>query len=98
MTELQRTERTANHRIYITGFPWLYASILQYASELYYVFGFPILSCRSCCTPTSAPGRASGSGLLRDPVERLGLAFAALLGFNLDPLVLVIPSSSRLVR
>jgi len=72
MTELQRTEEDANHRIYITGFPWLYASYCSMRVSCITSSVSPSCRCRSCCTPTSAPGRASGFRSSPDPVERLG--------------------------
>src|SRR5262245_20520889 len=44
MTELQKAESDANHTIYVTGFPWLYTSVLQYASQLFYIFGLTTLT------------------------------------------------------
>src|SRR5262245_9541926 len=38
INEMVEKETDANHIIYVTGFPWLYTSVLQYASDLYYVF------------------------------------------------------------
>src|SRR5262245_269324 len=36
---LKAQEDDANHTLYITGFPWLYTSVLQYSNQLLYVFG-----------------------------------------------------------
>ncbi len=92
MMELKQTEEDANHRIYITGFPWLYASVLRYAGELNYVFAYTVLALSFLLYAYFRTWTGIWvpifSGLLSSV---WGLAFAAMLGFNLDPLVLVIP-------
>lgn len=92
MTELQRTEEDVNHRIYITGFPWLYTSLLRYVPQFYGIFActigalaFLLFAYFRTWTGIWVP---LFSGLLSGV---WGLAIATLLGFNLDPLVLVIP-------
>src|SRR6202158_3412083 len=92
MMELKRTEEDANHRIYITGFPWLYTSLLRYGGELKYIFACTILSLSlllyAYFRTSTGIWVAVFSGILSSV---WGLGIAALLGFNLDPLVLVIP-------
>ena len=92
MHELQRTEEDANHRIYITGFPWLYTSVLQYTNQLVYVFGLTLLALSfllySYFHTWTGIWVPVFSGILSCV---WGLGMAALLGFSLDPLVLVIP-------
>ena len=92
MMELKRTEEDANHTIYITGFPWLYTSVLQYANQIFFVFGLTILTLSlllySYFHTWTGIWVPIFSGLLSSV---WGLSIAALLGFNLDPLVLVIP-------
>ena len=44
MMDLKRTEEDANHTIYVTGFPWLYTSVLQYTNQLVYVFALTVLT------------------------------------------------------
>jgi len=92
MMELKRAEEDSNHSIYITGFPWLYTSVLQYTTQLFMIFGlvtvalsFLLYSYFRTWTGIWVP---IFSGVLSSV---WGLAIAALLGFNLDPLVLVIP-------
>ena len=92
MMELKKAEEDANHTVYITGFPWLYTSVLQYANQLFYIFGlttvtlaFLLYGYFRTSTGIWVP---IGSGVLS---SIWGLGIAALLGFNLDPLVLVIP-------
>ncbi|HYD48844.1 MAG TPA: MMPL family transporter [Terriglobales bacterium] len=92
MNELVKAETDANHSIHITGFPWLYTSVLEYADELYWVFGLTVVSLSFLLytyfrtwTGVWVP---ISSGILS---SIWGIGIAAFLGFNLDPLVLVIP-------
>ena len=92
MRELQRAEEDENHRVYITGLPWLYASVLEYVTELYVIFAVTILS---LAFMLYAYFRTL-SGIWVPIVSALlssiwGLGMAAWFGFNFDPLVLVIP-------
>src|SRR5262249_59608587 len=92
MMDLKRTEEDANHTIYITGFPWLYTSVLQYTNQLIYVFALTVLALSfllySYFHTWTGIWVPIFSGILSCV---WGLGIAALLGFNLDPLVLVIP-------
>jgi hypothetical protein len=92
MTKLQADEADENHNIYITGFPWLYTSVLQYTPQVLVVFvcttislAFLLFVYFRTWTGVWVP---IFSGLLS---SIWGLGIAVLLGFNLDPLVLVIP-------
>src|SRR6185295_18975918 len=92
MTDLQKSEEDANHRIYITGFPWLYTCVLQYAEQLKIVFA---LTTASLAFLLYAYFR-TWTGILVPLFSALlssvwGLGLASLMGFTLDPLVLVIP-------
>jgi predicted RND superfamily exporter protein len=92
MTELKRTEDDANHTIYITGFPWLYTSVLQYSKQVAYIFGLTALTLAfllySYFRTWTGIWVPIFSGILSSV---WGLGMASWLGFNLDPLVLVIP-------
>lgn len=92
MDALVAQERDDRHEIYITGFPWLYTSVLQYANDLYYVFGATVIALSfllySYFRTWTGIWVPIFSGILS---SIWGLGIAALLGFNLDPLVLVIP-------
>lgn len=92
MTTLVAEEQDENHTIYITGFPWLYTSVLEYAQELWYVFGLTVISLSfllySYFRTWTGIWVPIFSGLLS---SIWGIGIAAWLGFNLDPLVLVIP-------
>lgn len=92
MMQLVKEVEDANHRVHITGFPWLYTSVLQYSGQLALVFvlttialSFLLYSYFRTWTGIWVP---IFSGILSSV---WGLGIAAWLGFNLDPLVLVIP-------
>jgi uncharacterized protein len=92
MTKLKKDEEDANHNIYITGFPWLYTSVLQYTNQVLVVFvcttialSFLLWVYFRTWTGIWVP---IFSGILSSV---WGLGMAVMLGFNLDPLVLVIP-------
>jgi uncharacterized protein len=92
MMELKRTEEDANHTIYITGFPWLYTSVLQYTTQLVYVFGLTVLTLAFLLYSYFRTWTGIWVPIFSGVLSTIwGLAFATLLGFNLDPLVLVIP-------
>src|SRR5256886_8885823 len=42
MTELKRDVEDENHTVYITGFPWLYTSVLRYVPEVSEVFALTV--------------------------------------------------------
>jgi predicted RND superfamily exporter protein len=92
MTALKAAEEDENHRIYVTGFPWLYTSVLQYTNQVLLVFAGTTIALAYLLwvyfrtwTGIWVP---IFSGLLSSV---WGLGIAVILGFNLDPLVLVIP-------
>jgi predicted RND superfamily exporter protein len=92
MMDLKQQETDDNHTIHITGFPWLYTSVLQYTNQLILVFiattialSFLLYAYFRTWTGIWVP---IFSGLLSSV---WGLGLASFLGFNLDPLVLVVP-------
>jgi len=92
MMELKRAEEDGNHRIYITGFPWLYTSVLRYTSELKSIFACTLLSLSFLLYAYFRTWTGIWVPIFSGVVSSVwGLGIAALLGFNLDPLVLVIP-------
>jgi len=92
MMELKRTEEDANHTIYITGFPWLYTSVLQYTNQLFYIFGLTTLTLSFLLYGYFRTWTGIWVPIFSGILSSVwGLGIAALLGFNLDPLVLVIP-------
>jgi predicted RND superfamily exporter protein len=92
MTALKAQEDDANHTIYLTGFPWLYTSVLEYADELYFVFGATIVSLSFLLYAYFRTWTGIWVPIFSGILSSVwGLGIAAMLGFNLDPLVLVIP-------
>lgn len=92
LADIKAKEEDANHEILITGFPYLFSSIMSYAPQVAYVFLLTFLSLSVLLwfyfrtwTGVWVP---IFSGILS---TIWGLAFGTLLGFNLDPLVLVVP-------
>lgn len=92
MMALKEKEEDDNHRIYFTGFPWLYTSVLRYWVQVVVVFActavalsFLLFVYFRTWTGIWVP---VFSGLLSGI---WGLGIAVSWGFNLDPLVLVIP-------
>jgi predicted RND superfamily exporter protein len=92
MMALKHAQDDDNHTLLITGFPWLYTSVLQYSNQLFFVFGLTILSLSFLLYAYFRTWTGIWvpifSGLLSGV---WGIGIAAWLGFNLDPLVLVIP-------
>jgi predicted RND superfamily exporter protein len=89
---LKAQEEDENHHIYITGFPWLFTSIMRYVPDIGRVFvltglalSFLLWNYFRTWTGVWVP---IFSGFLSSV---WGLGLASVLGFNLDPLVLVIP-------
>ncbi len=92
MMALKAQEDDANHTIYITGFPWLYTSVLQYANQLLYVFGLTVLTLSFLLYTYFRTWTGIWVPIFSGVLSSVwGLGIAAVLGFNLDPLVLVIP-------
>jgi uncharacterized protein len=92
MMELKAQEDDANHTIYITGFPWLYTSVLQYSTQLIYVFGLTVMTLGFLLYTYFRTWTGIWVPIFSGVLSSVwGLGIAAVLGFNLDPLVLVIP-------
>lgn len=92
MSKLQAEETDDNHSIYLTGFPWLYTSVLQYTDELYYVFSATLISLSFLLYAYFRTWTGIWVPIFSGLLSSIwGLGIAAMLGFNLDPLVLVIP-------
>ena len=92
LTELKAQEDDANHTVYITGFPWLYTSVLQYSTQLVYVFGLTLLTLSFLLYTYFRTWTGIWVPIFSGVLSSVwGLGIAAVLGFNLDPLVLVIP-------
>ena len=92
LTELKAKEDDANHTIYITGLPWLYTSVLQYTQQLLYIFVLTFLTLAFLLYTYFRTWTGIWVPVLSGVLSSVwGLGFAAVLGFNFDPLVLVIP-------
>jgi predicted RND superfamily exporter protein len=92
MMQLKLEVEDEQHHMHITGFPWLYTSVLQYTGQLVMIFvlttvalSFLLYSYFRTWTGIWVP---IFSGILS---SIWGLGIASWLGFNIDPLVLVIP-------
>jgi predicted RND superfamily exporter protein len=92
LMDLKAQEDDANHTVYITGFPWLYTSVLQYSTQLVYIFGLTILTLSFLLYTYFRTWTGIWVPIFSGVLSSIwGLGIAAVLGFNLDPLVLVIP-------
>ena len=92
MMAIKEQDEDANHRIYFTGYPALYAYIYHLAPQIHYilVLTFMVITAllfyyfrtwQGVVLPLSS---ALVSGIW-------GLGFASMLGYTLDPLILVVP-------
>jgi predicted RND superfamily exporter protein len=90
--KIQEQEEDENHSIYVTGYPVLYAWIAHYGFQLSMVFlatGLVMLALLILYFRTFLGAAVPMiSGLLS---AVWGLGFAAALGNNIDPLILVVP-------
>ena len=92
LEELRRLEEDDHHRIHITGFPWLYTSVLQYADQLYLIFGASLTTLGLLLFAYFRTWTGVAVPLFSALLSAVwGLGLASILGFTLDPLVLVIP-------
>jgi len=92
MTEMIKQETDENHNIYITGFPWLYTCVLEYAGDLKYVFALTVISLSFLLYSYFRTWTGIWVPIFSGVLSSIwGIGIAAWLGFNLDPLVLVIP-------
>jgi len=92
LMKLKQMEEDDNHTIYITGFPFLFTSVLRYAPQVLYVFMATIFTLGVLLWFYFRTWTGIWVPLFSGTLSAIwGLAFGALLGFNVDPLVLVIP-------
>jgi predicted RND superfamily exporter protein len=92
MMKLKETEEDANHRIYITGFPWLYTCVLQYTDQVIWVFAGTTVALAFLLWVYFQTWTGIWVPIFSGVLSSVwGLGIAVVLGFNLDPLVLVIP-------
>ena len=89
---LKELEVDDDHEILITGFPYLFTSIMRYAYQVGVVFGLTFLTLGVLLYLYFRTWTGVWVPLFSGILSSIwGLAFGALMGFNLDPLVLVIP-------
>lgn len=92
MLDLKRMEDDENHTVYITGFPWLYTTVLQYADQLVQIFGLTVITLAFLLYTYFRTFTGIWVPIFSGVLSSIwGLGMASFLGFNLDPLVLVIP-------
>ncbi len=92
MTDMKNAEQDAKHNIYITGFPWLYTSVLRYTGQVLLVFLATTVSLAFLLYVYFRTWTGVWVPVFSGVLSTIwGLGIAVLLGFNLDPLVLVIP-------
>ncbi|MBW2367736.1 MAG: MMPL family transporter [Deltaproteobacteria bacterium] len=92
LQEIKKRESDNNTTIHFTGYPTLYAHIYHLAPQVYIVLGVTVLvmvglllfyfrTWQGVVLPTFSAGLSA----------LMGLGFASMLGYNLDPLILVVP-------
>jgi hypothetical protein len=92
MMDLKAQQEDENHRVYVTGFPWLYTSVLQYSNQVLVVFACTIVALSFLLYVYFRTWTGIWVPIFSGILSSVwGLGIAVLLGFNLDPLVLVIP-------
>ena len=89
---IQKRETDANHRIYFTGYPALYSNIYHLAPQVYFILAITALMLALLLYYFFR----TWQGVVFPCVSALmsavwGLGFASLLGYTLDPLILVVP-------
>lgn len=89
---LKLAEDDANHEIMFTGFPYLFTSVMRYAPQVLMVFVATFISLGILLWVYFRTWTGIWVPLFSGLLSSIwGLAFGTLLGFNLDPLVLVVP-------
>ena len=92
LEQLKQQENDADHEIMITGFPYLFTSVMRYAPQVLLVFVLTFISLGVLLYIYFRTWTGIWVPLFSGILSSIwGLAFGTLLGFNLDPLVLVVP-------
>jgi predicted RND superfamily exporter protein len=92
LEQLKAQENDADHEILITGFPYLFTSVMRYAPQVLLVFLLTFISLGVLLWVYFRTWTGIWVPLFSGILSSIwGLAFGTLLGFNLDPLVLVVP-------
>jgi hypothetical protein len=92
MMKIQADETDENTNIYFTGYPALYAYIYHLAPQVYRVLAATLLLMVALLLLYFRTWQGVLLPVLSATLSAIwGLGFAGLLGFSLDPLVLVVP-------
>jgi hypothetical protein len=92
MMKIQSEETDENTNIYFTGYPALYAYIYHLAPQVYQVLAATLLLMVALLLFYFRTWQGVLLPVLSATLSAIwGLGFAGLLGFSLDPLVLVVP-------
>jgi predicted RND superfamily exporter protein len=90
--EIVRREKDDNTEIYVTGFPILYAYVLELLPQLKWVLGASIATMIAILWLEFRSWQGVWIPILSGALSAVwGLGFAGLCGLTLDPLVLVVP-------
>jgi len=90
--EIQAREEDANHTIYFTGYPGLYAYIYHLAPQVYFVLAATVVLMIGLLFFYFRTWQGVFVPVVSAGVSAIwGLGFASLLGISLDPLILVVP-------
>jgi predicted RND superfamily exporter protein len=89
---LREQENDADHEILITGFPYLFTSVMRYAPQVLYVFVVTFVTIGVLLWIYFRTWTGIWVPLFSAILSSIwGIGFGQLLNFNLDPLVMVIP-------
>ncbi|MFH1154467.1 MAG: MMPL family transporter [Pseudomonadota bacterium] len=92
MMQIKEREEDDNHRIHFTGYPGLYAYIYNLAPQIYTVLGLSILVIIGLLFFYFRTWQGVFVPLAAACLSAVwGLGFASMLGYALDPLILVVP-------
>ncbi|MEW6444008.1 MAG: MMPL family transporter [bacterium] len=92
MMAIKAEEEDGNHRIYFTGYPGLYAYIYSLAPQVYRVLGLTLLVMVALLFYFFRTWQGVVFPMLSAALSAVwGLGFASMMGYSLDPLILVVP-------
>jgi hypothetical protein len=92
LQELKAAEEDENTRIYFTGYPALYGYIYSLASQIYLVFALTLVVMAGLLFYYFRTWQGVVFPSVSAALSALwGLGFASMLGYALDPLILVVP-------
>ena len=92
LEEIKNREDDANHTVYFTGYPALYAHIYHLAPQVYWVLGITGIVMAGLLFYYFFTWQGVVFPLVSAGISAIwGLGFAGMLGYSLDPLILVVP-------